>query len=262
MVGEVIPMKIISWNCNGALRKKTDFLDQFDADILVVQECEDPAHSTLAFRDWAGHYLWKGTNKNKGIGVFARKGHCLAVLDWSEAEYEIRSPSPLQKTLKWQANQLESFLPCLINNELTLIGTWTKQANSPNFQYIGQLWLFVQMQRDNIALQADSLILCGDLNSNPIWDEVDRFWNHSDVVAELGALGLQSAYHRLNDEDAGHETEPTFYLHRKESKAYHIDYFFMPERLLSKSKLKLSSVAESLVFSDHRALVLELGCKG
>jgi endonuclease/exonuclease/phosphatase family metal-dependent hydrolase len=165
----------------------------------------------------------------------------------------------VQKSLKWQAKQLESFLPCLINHELTLIGAWTKQANSPNFRYIGQLWLYLQMQRDKIAARADSLILCGDLNSNPIWDEVDRFWNHSDVVAELKELGLQSAYHCLKDEVAGQESEPTFYLQRKESKAYHIDYFFVPETRLSRSKLMLSSVNESLQVSDHRALILDIG---
>ncbi|WP_348944534.1 endonuclease/exonuclease/phosphatase family protein [Chitinibacter sp. FCG-7] len=252
-------MKIISWNCNGGLRNKTYFLDQFDADILVVQECENPVYSTHAFRDWAGQYLWHGDNKNKGVGIFARKGHHIAALDWSSAEYEIRSPSPVQKSLKWQANQLELFLPCLINQELTLIGAWTKQANSPNFCYIGQLWLYLQMQRDKIAARADSLILCGDLNSNPIWDEADRFWNHSDVVAELQALGLQSAYHCLKAEVAGQETDPTFYLHRKESKAYHIDYFFVPERMLPTSKLMLSSVTESLHVSDHRALILDIG---
>jgi exonuclease III len=36
-------MKITTWNCNGAFRKKYHLLEDFGADILVIQECEDHA---------------------------------------------------------------------------------------------------------------------------------------------------------------------------------------------------------------------------
>ena len=38
-------MKIITWNCNGAFRKKFESLVDEDADILVIQECENPAET-------------------------------------------------------------------------------------------------------------------------------------------------------------------------------------------------------------------------
>ena len=76
-------MRIVTWNCNGALRKKTAPLDELEADVLVVQECEDPKMSTAAYKEWAGCYLWQGVNKNKGVGIFARNGHVLKELDWS-----------------------------------------------------------------------------------------------------------------------------------------------------------------------------------
>lgn len=51
-------MKIITWNCNGALRKKFESLLDFDADLIIVQECENPAESKdKKYLDWAENYL-------------------------------------------------------------------------------------------------------------------------------------------------------------------------------------------------------------
>lgn len=63
-------MRLISWNCNGALRNKLHKVLPLDADICVIQECEDPAQSKSDdHKTWAGNYLWTGTNKNRGLGI-------------------------------------------------------------------------------------------------------------------------------------------------------------------------------------------------
>lgn len=50
--------------------------------------------------------------------------------------------------------------------------------------------------------------------------------NHSNVVATLAEMGLHSLYHRSRGIGHGGEPEATFYLHRKTTKPYHIDYVF------------------------------------
>ena len=65
-------MKIVSWNCGGKFREKFQDIIAVDADIYVIQECENPAEcKSIAYREFAHNYLWIGENKNKGLGVFA-----------------------------------------------------------------------------------------------------------------------------------------------------------------------------------------------
>ena len=81
-------MRIVSWNCSGALRKKLGILLALEADIYIIQECEDPACATdTAYKHWATGSLWVGGNKNKGLGVFSSHLR-LALLDWPRNELE------------------------------------------------------------------------------------------------------------------------------------------------------------------------------
>jgi len=245
-------MKIISWNCNGALRKKFHELNRFDADILVIQECENPEHSSEEYRQWAGNYLWIGKNKNRGLAVFSKKGHLLTKLHWT-GEYK---HLPHRTDHVWTSEKLESFLPCLIDGEIPLLAVWTKKADSPNFGYIGQFWMYLQIHREK--LRGAEQIICGDFNSNAIWDSWDRWWNHSDVVRELSEIGLESVYHVQTGENEGEESVPTFYLQRKLEKSYHIDYFFVNQVNLKRSTIELLPHDYWLKLSDHIPLMLEI----
>lgn len=230
-------LRIATWNCNGALRKKWGHLAELQADVYVVQECEDPNETRdQDYIAWAGDCLWTGPSKHKGLGVFAGAGIGL-------------------RAIEIDAKPLELFLPCVVNETWPLLAVWTKQANSPNFGYIGQLWKFLQGNRE--FLRNPNALLIGDLNSNAIWDEWDRWWNHSDVVRELSELGLESCYHRHYFEIQGKETQPTFFLHRKPEKPYHIDYGFAGSNWAVRA-VEVGNVSDWLGDSDHLPLVFDL----
>ena len=76
-------MKILTWNCNGAFRRKFQLLGEFSADILVIQECENPETSKdLAYKKWATNFIWAGDNQSRGLGIFAVEKVRLSKYDW------------------------------------------------------------------------------------------------------------------------------------------------------------------------------------
>lgn len=233
-------LKIITWNCSGALRKKFEKLICFDADIYIIQECENPAETKhIEYKQWAENFLWIGDSKNKGIGIFAKKDIELKRLNWSD-NFE-------NKTVK-------HFLPCRVNGDFNLIAVWTHRNNSPTFGYIGQLWKYLQIHKSKLSKS----LIAGDFNSNKIWDKTSRYWNHSNVVAELNEIGIRSLYHIYHKEEQGEETQPTFFLYRKLEKPYHIDYVFGSKEFIIKlRKVELGKVYEWLKISDHMPVFCE-----
>jgi exonuclease III len=231
-----LSMKIITWNCNGAFRKKFSQLESFDADIIVIQECEDPKMSNdKKYKEWASNFIWIGDNKNKGLGMF-----CKASVKLSDNN--------------WDTNGLKYFISANIDNNFNIIGLWNHHANSPTFGYIGQFWKYLQI---NKPLMTKTLIT-GDFNSNKIWDKWDRWWNHSDVVKELEEIEIRSLYHEYFNEKQGEEQVPTFYLQRNISKPYHIDYAFADKKVFKKIKnIIIGQKNDWLELSDHMPIIIE-----
>lgn len=192
-------MKIISWNCNGKFREKFHDIDALDADIYIIQECENPEESSsAAYKNFAQNYLWIGENKHKGLGIFAKKGIQLTENHWPK--YCLRN-----------------FLSVRVNNCFDLVGVW---ACKP---YIEEYFIY---QSINIANYDETTIIMGDFNSNAMWDKKHYARTHSAVVQQLNEIGICSAYHHKTNEMQGHETVATFYLYRHNDKGYHIDHCF------------------------------------
>lgn len=231
-------MRLVTWNCNGALRRKTEALDSLQADIAVIQECEDPARADYDYRAWAGNYLWHGDLKGRGIGIFARGKHQLEPLDWGNDNYKL-------------------FLAARVIGAIDVIGVWTQSAKPSGTAYIGQLWHYLMLNRERIGEQT---ILLGDFNSNTIWDRPRRMWNHSDCVRLLADAGLRSLYHEYFNEQHGEETRATYYQYRRPEMPYHIDYVFAHEARWdhSESRMTIGNAKYWLKLSDHLPIVVDL----
>ena len=222
-------MKIVSWNCNGKFREKFQDILTVDADIYVIQECENPAESAcLAYKEFAQNYLWTGEHKNKGLGVFAKNGIQIAENDWPK--YCLRN-----------------FLSININNCFDLIAVW---ACKP---YIEEYYIY---QSVNISNYTENTVIIGDFNSNAIWDKKHNIRTHSSVVAQLNKIGLCSAYHYMSHQEQGKETIPTFYLYRHSDKGYHIDHCFTHKNNIQSYRV-LHNI-DWLTKSDHMPIMIEL----
>lgn len=68
------PLRIISWNCSRAFRKKFKEIIKYDADVYVIQECENPkAYHNTEYKDFARNSFGIGDNKSMGLEIFAKK---------------------------------------------------------------------------------------------------------------------------------------------------------------------------------------------
>ena len=78
------------------------------------------------------------------------------------------------------------------------------------------------------------------------------------MILELKEIGIESLYHAQHKEEQGEEMIPTFYLHRKVGKPYHIDYAFLSSDLIEKGRLIVGSKSDWLTSSDHMPLIVTL----
>jgi exonuclease III len=221
-------MKIISWNCHGKFRSKFPLLQEFAADLFIIQECENPQKHKEDFAPLEMAYLWRGEKDHKGLGIFARPG------------VEI-------KENPWESYCLRNFLPVRVNDSFDLLGVW---ACAP---YIEEYYIY---QAINYHHYRGDTVIMGDFNSNAKWDKKHGKRSHSAIVESLEKLGLVPAYHYCAREAQGQESKNTFYLHFDKAKGYHIDHCFAaPERIVD---FVLPEEEPWLRYSDHLPLLLEI----
>ena len=105
-------MKIISWNSNGHFSERFPAILEEDADIYVIQECENPlVIDSDKYTAFASNYYWVGENQYYGLGIFAKDNVKIELADLND------------KGLRY-------FIPVTVNDDFNLLGVWT----NPNME--------------------------------------------------------------------------------------------------------------------------------
>jgi exodeoxyribonuclease-3 len=236
-------MRVITWNCNMAFRKKAVFILKYKPDILIVPECEHP--DKLQFKKGTrspNNILWFGTNRHKGLCVF------------SYNDYKL-------KKIKTHNPEIRMVVPIGVTGgefDFTLFAIWANNPFDPEGQYVEQIWKALSHYDSQIS--SEKTMLVGDFNSNTIWDRKYRIGNHSNVVKVLEDKGIQSSYHLHYRQTQGKEKHPTFYLYRHKDKAYHIDYCFISADLAKKlQKVTVGNYNFWKAHSDHAPVIVTFG---
>ena len=233
-------MKIITWNCNMAFRKKADIILKHKPDILIVPECEHP--DKLFFNidlPRPTDIKWFGQNRNKGLAIFS---YCNLSF----------------KVLNIYNHHFKMIIPMLVSGDqfdFNLFAIWANNPQDPDGQYVTQIWKAILHYESIITNQRT--ILIGDFNSNTIWDKPRREGNHSTIVKLLATKGIYSVYHKHFNQTQGLEQHPTLYMYRHKDKPYHIDYCFASEDMLKYLKLvEIGDYDTWIKYSDHVPLVV------
>jgi exodeoxyribonuclease-3 len=227
-------MKIITWNCNMAFRKKAGVILTHKPDILVVPECEHPDKLNFDDAQKPTDMLWFGANRNKGLGIFS----------YSDFRFKLhRTHNP----------QIKLVIPIIVTggrHDFTLFAIWANNPDDPDGQYVEQVWK--ALHHYDKRLKNKSTILIGDFNSNTIWDRKYRKGNHSHVVEHLDKKNIFSCYHWHHRQTQGKEEHPTFFLYKHIDKPYHLDYCFASADF--KDRLQSVEIGEYKFwkqYSDH-----------
>jgi exonuclease III len=232
-------LRIITWNCQGAFRKKARCIANLKPDIAVIQECEKL--DKLNFEEdivqpYSRH--WFGDSR-KGLGIFS----------FTEYTFHLN---------KRYDSSIRHCIPVHVkgNIDFNLIAVWAMDHKHRKLSYIAQVYLAIQKYKNFI--KGANTVITGDFNFNKIWDGTPRIANFSKVVAELGKKDLASVYHEHFNELHGEESRHTLFMYRKKNKGYHIDYCFAPKLWIQHLRsFQLGDFDYWCKFSDHCPLIID-----
>lgn len=233
-------MKLITWNCNMAFRKKAAFILPYNPDIAVISECESPEKLKLPTDSkLPTDILWYGTNPHKGVGIFSYGDYRFQLLD-------CHNPS------------FKNILPIAVTGgkvDFTLFAVWANNPEDKDGQYVTQVWKAINYYED--LIRETKTILIGDFNSNTIWDKPRREGNHTTVVNQLESKKIYSTYHKYFNQIQGKEEHPTLYLYRHENRPYHLDYCFASNDFIEMlDHVEVGTYQDWTMHSDHKPLII------
>ncbi len=231
-------MKLITWNCNQKFRESFKEIIKEDADIYIIQECENPDVTKVEeYKDFASNCIWIGDNIHKGLGIFARDDIKLELIDLDD-------------------NGLRYFIPVRVNDSFNLLCVWTNPNIEDNNikKYPIEILKYYDLHKESGFFNED-MIICGDFNCDASL-KGSHAKNVFKVVEKLAECNLVDVYHYLYDEKEGEESQPTFYMYRHLDKPLHLDHIFA-----SVDKVKNLEIGDEkrwLQESDHLPMIFEI----
>jgi hypothetical protein len=195
------------WLPQPRFSRKWRFFERRSPDIAVIPECSENSIDVAVKYGLDGR--WFGDNPNKGLGILVARPW--GIVESKESQY------------KW-------IVPLRISDPVNflLIAVWASQVGKNlKDNYIVRVHRAVETNPG--WFNGQPIVLCGDFNSNAIWDKKRKEGNHSAVVKFLGHRKIVSAYHHFFSEEHGRETRPTHYFWHRKNRGFHIDYLFLSE---------------------------------
>lgn len=233
-------MKLVTWNCQGAFRKKYELIADMRPDLAVIQECEAPEKLPWKKGRPPTNTCWFGEKSSKGVGVFSWTDLQFAPLEGYDAS--IRYCIPLKITSPYQFH---------------LIAVWAMDHPEDRLSYSSQVFQAVGLYREFI--QAADTVMLGDYNSSKRSTPRSRIGNHTTLTNTLDLLWLVSAYHQFFHEKQTMEKRATFFRGRKNEKVSHIDYAYIPVRWLRRLRqVEVGSPETWLALSDHCPVIVDI----
>jgi len=225
-------MNVLSWNCNMSFSTKYHLIEQYEADIIIIQECEK-----LPIDFIAGKQLyWMGRNEAKGLAVIV-KGDSSRPLD------NINS-------------NLIYFLPIQTQYGLS-IGTWAFNRRAKKFGPIcsGNFVDALEFYLSSISSNSQAII-AGDFNNGPRWDlKYFHKNNFRHINSELNKKEYTSVYHFITNEGLGAENTCTFFHQRNKKKGFFIDYIY--SKGFETVNCEVGTFDNWNIYSDHVPVIAE-----
>ena len=232
-------MRIITWNCNMAFRKKWTKIIAYQPDILVLQECEHPSkYKPTQLIPKVNEFLWAGENEHKGIGILSFNNFHIKIAKNYTTEFKYIIPIKVTGAQK-----------------IDLFAIWAMPHKRKANSYVGQIWNALQYYKIS---NRKSTILMGDFNSNAQWDKERKIGNHTQVVKLLRQKKIESIYHLQTREIPSQETQPTLYLLKKLDRPYHMDYCFVSTKMIKKTtSWEIGKYEDWIGLSDHMPVFID-----
>ncbi|MCU0501516.1 MAG: endonuclease/exonuclease/phosphatase family protein [Anaerolineae bacterium] len=234
-------LRIVSWNCNMALRHKFEALLALRPDVAIIQECARPDER---WRPACRDADWIGFNDQKGLGVFTF-GDLI-----------------LRRHVSY-SDRFSLYLPVEIDGacRFNLLGVWVADARKIPPGATNDPAAAIDYYRP--FLEAAPSVVAGDFNRLPQQMSARSRKHAASVVERLTDAGLANAAHVMSDATGQDALRRTHYHQRHFARGFVVDYLFIPD--VERARLTAFEVGDPhdwLRWSDHVALVAELDLTG